>query len=454
MASKLVPINREFLASLYKKYPIEPTAAAVVQCIADCQALSAKLISIFSTSNTPVPQTAPILPSPKKLDENNYRHREQLDLIDEATAPNHFSKLSPCSAAQSSYIEGMKGVQSFALEYAAFFIELEKKRMAVVDDLIRKFLPNDFRLTLINKIRERSAGKARKEIEALNKRGGTIAERYDLLWAQKMRQRDMLVQFGQASGIFKAFLSLVAGVPQVMLDFIKTINDDQGPMEETRATYGPYLYDLTQLIHNLRSLLQLSTLACLLSGLATDVASARDSALLEVQAVAQNAVRVYVESLLYYTKHTDTVLAASPFMLHDYELGTTLTAEPATQITVPRSGEYDVTVSCPIGSTFAFEFSTEKNDIGYQVLCAGQVVKPLARVDAHKVKVTGAVKAEPQHTAPFVLRFNNKYSFLRSKTVFYRTLIIAPTVDDAAVLESLQTDDAALATTAASADDE
>ncbi|MQL86243.1 hypothetical protein Taro_018777 [Colocasia esculenta] len=37
-------------------------------------------------------------------------------------------------------------------------------------------------------------------------------------------------------------------VTVVLLDFIRQINDDQGPMEEQRQRYGPFLYSLTKML--------------------------------------------------------------------------------------------------------------------------------------------------------------------------------------------------------------
>ena len=93
----------------------------------------------------------------------------------------------------------------------------------------------------------------------------------------------MLVSVGNATGVFKAVIKYVAGVPQMLLDFVKTINDEQGcgaalarrangrartltrigwrrgrPLEEVRATYGPVNYALTEYINRIHVLLALT----------------------------------------------------------------------------------------------------------------------------------------------------------------------------------------------------
>ncbi|XP_058082482.1 uncharacterized protein LOC131230598 [Magnolia sinica] len=45
---------------------------------------------------------------------------------------------------------------------------------------------------------------------------------------------------------------------KVLLDFIRQINDDQGPMEEQRQRYGPSLYNLTNMVLSIRLFLLLS----------------------------------------------------------------------------------------------------------------------------------------------------------------------------------------------------
>lgn len=58
--------------------------------------------------------------------------------------------------------------------------------------------------------------------------GGTIDGKYDRLWATQLERRRMLSMIGSASGVFKALIRYIAGVPQVLLDFVKQINDEEG----------------------------------------------------------------------------------------------------------------------------------------------------------------------------------------------------------------------------------
>ena len=62
-------------------------------------------------------------------------------------------------------------------------------------------------------------------------------------------RRQTLVHLGEASGIFKAFLVYMGGIPQCLFDFLKTVNADNGPMEEYRVTYGPFQYWITKALN-------------------------------------------------------------------------------------------------------------------------------------------------------------------------------------------------------------
>lgn len=61
-----------------------------------------------------------------------------------------------------------------------------------------------------------------------------------------MERRRQLAQLGSATGVYKTLVKYLVGVPQVLLDFVQKINDDDGPMEEQRQRYGPPLYSLTK----------------------------------------------------------------------------------------------------------------------------------------------------------------------------------------------------------------
>ena len=81
-----------------------------------------------------------------------------------------------------------------------------------------RYLPNDFRSSIIKSQRERSEKKRQSEVEALIKNGGSIKDKYDLLWKQQMDRRRTLANMGKAQVwvslnlILFTYLALCKGV--------------------------------------------------------------------------------------------------------------------------------------------------------------------------------------------------------------------------------------------------
>ncbi|KAI3666768.1 hypothetical protein L6452_41805 [Arctium lappa] len=123
---------------------------------------------------------------------------------------------------------------------------------------VMTYMPQDFRGALIRKQRERSERNRKAEVDAIVNSGGSIHDRYALLWKQQMERRRQLAQLGSAGGVYKTVVKYLVGVPQVLLDFVRQINDDQGPMEEQRHRYGSPVYALTKLVLNIHLFLSLS----------------------------------------------------------------------------------------------------------------------------------------------------------------------------------------------------
>lgn len=108
---------------------------------------------------------------------------------------------------------------------------------------VMTYMPQDFRGTLIKQQRERSERNKQAEVEALVNSGGSIRDRYALLWKQQMNRwgwlfllflthrlwinlhviadfflrRRQLAQLGFATGVYKTLVKYLVGVPQVFL---------------------------------------------------------------------------------------------------------------------------------------------------------------------------------------------------------------------------------------------
>ena len=174
-----------------------------------------------------------------KIDENMWRiryHCEELEAL--AWAPPAGG--GPDAALLAELARDFRG----SFDAVKLFQTENTKR---ITKLVQEWMPDDFRGYLIEQQRESGEAKRKQEIEDLLAEGGSIRDKYDLLWEQQMDRRKALEALGSASGMFKYVVALVAGVPESILDFLKSINDPNGPMEEQRARYGPDLYEITDL---------------------------------------------------------------------------------------------------------------------------------------------------------------------------------------------------------------
>ncbi|PRQ39281.1 hypothetical protein RchiOBHm_Chr4g0423451 [Rosa chinensis] len=143
---------------------------------------------------------------------------------------------------------------------------IQAKNSECVFNTVMTYIPQDFRERLIRLQRERSERNVSDlrgisklaEIDAMISSGASIRDRYALLWKQQMERRRLLAQLVSATGVYKTLVKYLVGVPQVLLDFVHQINDDDGPMEEQRQHYGPPLYSLTTLVLLIRLAILLS----------------------------------------------------------------------------------------------------------------------------------------------------------------------------------------------------
>ena len=185
---------------------------------------------------------------PKKLDANLWKNRhaceEMADLM----------KRPPAASAILSSTDAASVLGEEFQELHDFIANFQKGHTERVTNLILQYLPQDFRGSLIRQQKERSDEKRKAEVEALVAGGCTIKEKYDLLWQQQMAKRESLKGLASSSGVFKAVVSFVGGIPQVLLDFLEKINDDNGPLAEQRVRYGPAFYQLTSLSNRIHSL--------------------------------------------------------------------------------------------------------------------------------------------------------------------------------------------------------
>ncbi|QDZ22018.1 hypothetical protein HOP50_06g45590 [Chloropicon primus] len=397
-AEGLVPITREYLSTYYDKYPLDPVTPDAARLRLNLEKLEERL-----RTDSSVPDLLLRLDeAPKKLDHNNWKNRyaceEIVDLM--KRPPSGFSR----SSAAATLCEEFQS-------YHDFIEDFQRGHTERVTNLIYEYLPQDFRGTLIKQQKERSDQKRKDEVAALVSEGCTIKEKYDLLWSQQMAKRESLKGLASASGMFKAVVSFVGGIPQVMLDFLEKINDDNGPLAEQRLRYGPAFYELTTLSNRIHSLVATWWEAAA----AEQIPSETEEALLSL---VQEASAVYGSELKRVVSFMDEVFANSPFLIKPEG-----SMDDSTKLNIGAGGKYDATLNVECaglqvgwqwrvdpGCTIDFDVSfTPKEDGGEAV-----EVAPLERVG----------EASGQHTSTsagdYHFQWSNEFTWLCSKNLEFQ----------------------------------
>ncbi|KAJ0501990.1 putative GOLD domain-containing protein [Helianthus annuus] len=197
---------------------------------------------------------------PHKIDENMWKNREHIEEIIFLLETSHWPKLlqQQSTTEDIELARLLKQLREKCGRILEIVESFQSKNAENVFNTVMTYMPQDFRGTLIRKQRERSEKNKKAQVDALVSAGGSIRDRYALLWQQQMERRRQLAQLGSAGGVYKTVVKYLVGVPQVLLDFVRQINDDQGPMEEQRHRYGLPMYALTKLVLNIHLFLSLS----------------------------------------------------------------------------------------------------------------------------------------------------------------------------------------------------
>lgn len=227
-APAMVPITRDFLRAFYKRYAdpsFSPGAAAA----------RARLAAAASSLSTP-PASPP--EQPRRMDECMYAARCACE--EGAHALRNLKAKRAVAAARALDAGGAR--------FAAF----QRAQRTHVSAMVNDFLPADFRARLFHAARARSEERNQAAVDDLIARGGSIRDKYALLWEQQWARRETLSAVGNATGIWKLAVRFIAGVPQPLLDFARQINLPNGPTEELRAKFGPVLTDLVAFAAELR----------------------------------------------------------------------------------------------------------------------------------------------------------------------------------------------------------
>ncbi|XVE84284.1 hypothetical protein DITRI_Ditri17bG0000500 [Diplodiscus trichospermus] len=362
----LVAITRTFLASYYDKYPFDPLSDDVSRLSSEIRSFSQDLLQSFppTEGESLLIREADSQP-PHKMDENMWKNREHIEeilfLLDRSHWPTSLRHPSTSEAAEFVPILGqLKDKFERTLRILESFQSRNSER---VFNTVMTYMPQDFRGTLIRQQKERSERNKQSEVDALISSGGSIRDRYALLWKQQMDRRRQLAQLGSATGVYKTLVKYLVGVPQVLLDFIRQINDDDGPMEEQRQRYGPPLYGLTRTVRFIRLFLSLAWERFEAFKLNRHQIS-----------VLEEAVNVYTSEFERFINFISEVFANSPFFIsaEDASMLEMRKNDEYKEIIVPAGKSYEVLLTVEsINSFIAWDFSLVQGkmnmDIGFSV---------------------------------------------------------------------------------------
>lgn len=423
----LVPITRAFLASYYDKYPFTPLSDDVSRLTTEIRSVASDLCKDFppTEGESLLIDEADCQP-PHKIDENMWKNREQIEeilfLLESSHWPEAFQQQSTSEDAELASLFGrLRDKFQNTLKVLEFF---QSRNAEYVFNTVMTYMPQDFRGTLIRQQRERSERNKQAEVDALVSAGGSIRDRYTMLWNQQMERRRQLAQLGSATGVYKTLVKYLVGVPEVLLDFIQKINDDQGPMEEQRHRYGPPLYSLTTMVLTIRLLLSLS------------FRRFEDRKLQKHQiSVLEEAAVVYTSEFERFIKFIGEVFTNSPFFI-TAEVSGALEGrknDDYKELTIPAGKTYEVSLSVEsINSYIAWDFALPQSkmnlDIGFSVeytdsLGKTTLILPYRRYESDQGNFCTIMAGN------YKLIWDNSYSTFFRKVLRYKVDCIPPVVD-------------------------
>ncbi|PUZ66854.1 hypothetical protein GQ55_3G376600 [Panicum hallii var. hallii] len=423
----LVPITRAYLARYYDKYPLAPLPDAATDLAARLRTLSADLAAVapIAPDEELLEQEAAGIPA-HKIDENLWKNREQMEeilfLLNTSRRPVALQQKSTPEDAE--IISKLDDIEAKLKDMLKKLEQFQIKNADNVFNTVMTYMPQDFRGTLIRQQRERSERNKQAEVDALVSAGGSIRDRYALLWKQQMERRVQLAQLGSATGVYKTLVRYLVGVPQVLLDFIRQINDDNGPMEEQRERYGPALYTLTKLVLAIRLYLHVSLARYEQRKIEQDDI-----------AVLQQAVIIYTEEFWKFTEFIGKVFVNAPFFISAEDAGAVdaRKCDEYKETIIPAGKTHEVILSVEaVNSYIAWDFSLQQGalnmDIGFHVEYispSGEktLILPYRRYEADQGNFC-TVSA-----GSYKLVWDNSYSSFFKKSLRYKVDAVPPVVE-------------------------
>ncbi|XP_026415393.1 uncharacterized protein LOC113310814 isoform X3 [Papaver somniferum] len=421
----LMPITRAFLAQYYDKCPLTPVSEDVARLTSKLRSMSDDLIK-----EVPLTEAESVLAqevesaTPHKIDQNMWKNREHIEEILYVMEGSHWPKMLQQQSTPEE-IEIGATLRELKVKLQSTLKTMEQfhtKNSDNVFNTVMTYMPQDFRGKLIRQQRERSERNKQAAIDALVNAGGSIHDRFALLWGQQMERRRQLAQLGSATGVYKTLVTYLVGVPQVLLDFVKTINDDDGPMEEQRQRYGPSLYSLTDMAISIRFYL-------LLSWGGYEIRKLQKDEFL----VLKEAVHTYTSEMNRLAEFFGEVFANSPFFIKAEDAGIGENSDDYKETIIPVGKTHEVSlqvdsVNSYIGWDFSLIQSKVTMDIGFSVEYIGPsgekiMILPYRRCGSDQGNFSTLM------AGCYKLIWDNSYSTFFRKTLRFKVDAIPPVAD-------------------------
>lgn len=422
-----MPITRSFLSLYYDKYKFEPLSDDVARVSSEIRSMAADL-----HKDTTLTEDESLLVCevegrpPHKMDENMWKNREHIEEIIFLLERSHWPLLlQNLSTPEDVELVTVLGQLKDKFQHSLKILEaFQSKNSEFIFNTVMTYMPQDFRGTLIRQQRERSERNKQAEIDAVVNSGGSIRDRYALLWQQQMERRRQLAQLGSATGVYKTLVKYLVGVPEVLLDFIRQINDDEGPMEEQRQRYGPPLYSLTTLVLSVRLCIFLSW----------GRFEARRLTSHQV-ALLQQAVEVYTSEFERFITFISEVFANSPFFISAEEAGAieSRNNDDYKEIILPAGKTHEVSLTVEsVNSYIAWDFSLTQGkvnmDIGFSMEYTNSsggktLILPYRRYQSDEGNFCTIIPGS------YKLIWDNSYSSFFKKVLRYKVDCIPPVVE-------------------------
>eukprot|EP00033_Pygsuia_biforma_P003519 GCRY01003853.1.p1 GENE.GCRY01003853.1~~GCRY01003853.1.p1 ORF type:complete len:411 (+),score=40.77 GCRY01003853.1:94-1326(+) len=403
------PITRDFLKKFYADFPIRDPPQQLTDTLQHLLKLQKQIIDNNKERENAVQEEK--MEHPHKIDENLWRCKHMCALIhDIAEKSETNSKNKDCGTL-------LKNIINLCDSISTNITSWQDRNKQKITNMVSDLLPKDFRTNMVRRHQEKSEVKMQQEVADLEKKGCTIREKYDLLWAQQLKRRQGLVDMGNAKGMYKFILKYVGGCPQVLLDFAKTVNDDNGPMEEMRIKYAPYLYVLFSLLNvTARSFLAISFLE-------------DENFALHLKDIHQ-AMTIVGDEMTFYLDFMWNIVEKSPFFISAHTANLQSSPE-ATTIVVKSGSSYELSIPVPdANTTFRWEITLKSHDIMFGVAHQAsenegekkEMVLALKKI----IATDGSTVGELTATRPgiYFLVFDNSYSYFTKKSLDLKVKLI------------------------------